>query len=286
MSSYLSRAKSLSERREPMRAFYQLVNGLRKNPRDEQALEMLVDIYIRDIETPGVEQDLLKTLSIVPEGASLCEMIENTLEKSEDHRRLKSLLQTKEEQHLFQEPAPVYHEAPLDRQQTQFEPAHHTGRHTSTPLTEAPVLTVRSPDEAVLPAYEYLEPIPASSPVHAPATPPERSQDPLRADETIPHTAPPTSAPYDRHTKTSIREERATTGVFSSIDTYLEDSSAEIEEELAQKSKKRLALIALFVILAIALLIFAKPSKNDAAQEQHETTDGDTTITQPIPIVC
>lgn len=311
--SYLSRAQSFVERGEIMRAFYQLVNGLQRNPRDEHALDLLVDLYIREFQSPGVERDLLLVLEIVPQGIDLYEMIYASLEKSGDERRLKSLIQTREREQLLPDTAQAsaQEDAGFAHDATALQFSHQGAPQRQTQLSH-----VEPRGDA---GYEGLPAHPAALKVapHTPQpfdlNPNPRSEETQKLDlET--HTrathiltpgdaarAPGSSklpSPQGADAQRVVQpvdtfEEHATTGVFSSIDLYLDEEHKELRQELAQRSKTRLLWIGAAVILLISLLIFVAPGrKNEApasdssSPEAEEPSDGAPDrpmIDEPLP---
>lgn len=290
--SYLSRAQSFVERGEIMRAFFQLVNGLKRNPDDEAALDLLVDLYIREFESPGVERDLLVVLERVPQGIDLYEVIYASLEKSGDDRRLKSLVQTRERENLLPQdtaPAPTqdapvfsHPEPTTNARQTAFgqeQPARAQWQDVATQPTATVEPAPVTPDA---PQPFDLEEGPRTRPTqkidvsvhtartHALAMEKQHNEEPTREAPAVSSHAD--TKPYDL--------ENATTGVFSSIDLYLDEEHKELRKELAQRSKKRLVWIGAAVLVGILLLIFAyprlmgTPTKDaDIAPETPEATD-------------
>lgn len=282
--SYLSRAQSFVERGEIMRAFYQLVNGLRRNPHDERALDLLVDLYIGDFDSPGVEKDLLVVLGVVPQGIDIYEMIYASLEQSGDERRLKSLVQTRERENLLPpepeathidaqgstdpyahpaDPATEHHGVPGPRQ-AQFVQApldtstRDDGQWRMTPHHDAP--NHHAGDHEVL-AYDLDHPnLPIDS-----ADPTIHSA-PTKILEAVTAPQPAVETIDGRRVKIKANEMNysdasAMDGVFSSIDTYLDEDHQELRQELADRSKKRFLWIGFAILVIIAILIFAYPSK-------------------------
>lgn len=314
--SYLSRAQSFVERGEIMRAFYQLVNGLQRNPSDEPALDLLVDLYIREFHSPGVERDLLLVLETVPQGIDIYEMIFASLEKSGDDRRLKSLVQTKERENLLQthtdDSAPITHASStpvLQFSHQQDEQRHAEFRHATSraqamdfsnvPVPQAQPSAPASVDHAPLPfdlaanprtqETQKIDVEAHARPTHildtgdteyAPSRRRERAEEIVRSDI---HSEQPRNAP-------AFEEEGATTGVFSSIDHYLDEEHRELRKELAQRGKIRLLWIGIAVAALIALLIFLAPSRTNApapetaapAETEEETID-QPKIEEPLP---
>lgn len=286
--SYLSRAQSFVERGEIMRAFFQLVNGLKRNPDDEPALDLLVDLYIREFESPGVERDLLIVLERVPHGIDLYEVIYASLEKSGDDRRLKSLVQTRERENLLPQavqnaPAP---DAPAFSQSPQNYAAVPTRQ---TAFAEPAPRRVHWQDVATQPTAT-IEPAPTQEATQQPFDLEEgpRTRPTQKIDVSV-HSAQTHALAMEKQkqerTTTDAAAvgatdaqrtydiENATTGVFSSIDLYLDEEHKALRQELAQRSKKRLIWIGAVVLIGIALLIFAYPRSGDTSEETTETTE-------------
>lgn len=309
--SYLSRAQSFVERGEIMRAFYQLVDGLQRNPDDEQALDLLVDLYIGDFDSPGVERDLLVVLGVVPQGIDIYEMVYASLEQSGDERRLKSLVQTREREGLLQPAPEVDHVAPheaaapdLDAatsaphaitgpRHTQFTGAQdlsqsHDGQWSVAPDLDQPP---HHDDDNQALAYDLARPSPPrpqhDSAVHsAPTSILDAVTAPQPAVKTI-DGRPVKITPNE----TAENDGSAMEGVFSSIDVYLDEEHKELRQELANRSKKRFLWVALGVVIIIALLIFASPAKEttatpseaaDAPRVQEESPNNAPKIEKPI----
>jgi|GEM_PF-4350164 len=318
--SYLSRAQSFVERGEIMRAFYQLVNGLQRNPNDKHALDLLVDLYIREFQSPGVERDLLLVLEIVPQGVDIYEMIYASLEKSGDDRRLKSLIQTRERENLLplsSSPSQEYDlNAPVEATTLRF--SHQEAPQRQAKLNPPPPETTHARQEVSSvrstqhPAALRIETVDTHLPfdlspnprtlatqkidlaVHSRAT---HILTPNEA-ESVPPTeskhAPKNNVPAKTHAENAkeFAEENATTGVFSSIDLYLDEEHKELRHELAQRSKKRLLWVGLGVLLLILLLVFAAPNhqrassadaETDTPQEGSDATEAVPQIDEPLP---
>lgn len=299
--SYLSRAQSFVERGEIMRAFYQLVNGLQRNPHDERALDLLVDLYIGDFDSPGVERDLLVVLGVVPQGIDIYEMIYASLEQSGDERRLKSLVQTRERENLLPqdpEPAHLEHHHPLDARGSGVEeglraisgPRHaqfsgaqdapqSDGQWHLAPSDERPY---HADDDYDVLAYDLEQPNPARGghnlDIHSAPT---KSLDAVTAPQSAVKNID--GRPVKSSTsETSYGDGSAMDGVFSSIDIYLDEEHQELRQELADRSKNRFLWVGLGVIIIITFLIFAYPtqdstnaSTNTAGENTPAAEDGD-----------
>lgn len=296
--SYLSRAQSFVERGETMRAFYQLVNGLQRNPGDEPALDLLVDLYIREFHSPGVERDLLLVLESVPQGIDIYEMIYASLEKSGDDRRLKSLVQTREREDLL----PFYADNPASAQPISTSPTLQFS-HQQPDAPRQTSLSFMTPTEH---KEQDKESAPHGTPQHADHTPQPfdlganpRTLETQKIDVEVHRRpthildtgdteyAPSTHDPMAENAihrdvassadriSFAFEEEGATTGVFSSIDHYLDEEHRELQNELAQRSKRRLLWIGLAVTAIIMLLIFLYPSNTNSTTDANPTAPED-----------
>lgn len=114
--STIQRAEIWVEKGDVLRGFMALVNTVLKDPSAREELDFMVDIYLRHITAPGVERDLLRCLSVVPDGVDIFEMLETALEDEDDARRLKALREVRVRDKLCLAPArvaePVYAVSP------------------------------------------------------------------------------------------------------------------------------------------------------------------------------
>lgn len=284
--SYLSRAESMVDRGQTMRAFFVLVNGLRQNPNDEHALNLLVDLYIRDIDSPGVETELLQVLQVVPNGLDIYEMIHASLEQSGDDRRLKSLLQHRERQGLLPDlpapPPPLEHAPHLaefdtptagreSRVQRVAPPQPIAGypmddgrhAHQGFGMLNAPIAETTPQGD-----LDWLAP-PPSSRRPQPMPPPAMDVSTALVDDSE-----------------DASQETATTGMFSSINAYLSDQHRVVNEELALRSKRRLLWVGVGVLLLIVLLLVLTSNQGGEASSVEVTNEPapeGPVITEPIP---
>jgi hypothetical protein len=89
--SFFDRAKNLYNRGEAVRAAVLLAEGLKRNPGEADALEWLLDLYVRELPTSGIESELIQILANQPNGRVLYEVVENALETSGAYDKLKAL---------------------------------------------------------------------------------------------------------------------------------------------------------------------------------------------------
>lgn len=290
--SYFPRAESLLQRGEIMRAFYVLVNGLRNDPSDEIALNMMVDIYIAEIDSPGLEADLLGVLVLMPNGFDIYEMIEATLEQSGDSRRLKSLLQFRQREQLWTHdpPPPANHEF--------HAPPHESSRHQSS--FEAVTHAYPASHQEHVPPQQFAHPssYPAQQPPHLASVnhhyadahyPPEQPTNefyrPSQPSPNLLDAGPTQSSQTHFEDDYSDNGESATTGMFSSIQHYLDEQHAELSEELSQRSRNRLLLIGAAVMAALVLLTLVFRGDSPATEKTAygpEVEPNAVEITEPL----
>ncbi|RDV39057.1 hypothetical protein DV096_00345 [Bradymonadaceae bacterium TMQ3] len=73
---FLHRAKKALDRGDAVRGLVQLVEGLRRNPERDDALDLLLYVYTRQIDHPGVESDVLRALEGNPARGELLGLLE------------------------------------------------------------------------------------------------------------------------------------------------------------------------------------------------------------------
>lgn len=69
------RAQKARSRGEPVRAVVALAEGLKRRPERESALEDLVECYTREVETPGLERDVVAALIRQEDAARLVDLV-------------------------------------------------------------------------------------------------------------------------------------------------------------------------------------------------------------------
>ena len=360
--SYLQRAQSMHERGEFVRAAILLADGLRRSPGDEEALQQLLDVYLRDISTPGIEKEILQALERQPDGLDLYDLIERQLDAAGDLRRIEALRKTREYLGVLVEPDPYVapapadpsagyaatpsrhadgagrhsghggHAAPVPEEPAQFQTDNYTAA-TDPPSprpSEPPTSRVSRPQGPAAPRLPDVAAAPQASPATRPPAPSG-----LAAHAAHPNTAhantahantahaapqshqagqhrpedPPTMpgsraatgqreyawdrfsnpiATTDGQEYDELGQETATTGVFSSVDAYLEQQSSADQEHDRFLLRRRRLLLGLVAISAVAiLLVFARPSGEHSPDggglmELH-ADEGDVPLLRAVP---
>ncbi len=108
--SFLDRAKNLYSRGQAVRAAVLLAEGLKRNPAEAEALEWLLDLYVRELPASGIEAELIQILANQPNGRVLYEVVENALESSGAYDKLKALDDSRKRANVLhddQDEAPV-----------------------------------------------------------------------------------------------------------------------------------------------------------------------------------
>lgn len=294
--SFISRAEAMIEQGEHFRAFIHLLSGIRTDPTQSAALDTAIDIYIGFLTAPGVERDLLRVLDVVPNGIDLYEYIEGHLNNDANRERYIALREVRRREGLVQEPQPVV------RTERQQAPPRQT--EVEVPQQRAAMVQPRAvaplkanvherpyddhyssrglyrqndPDRYATGGYEPVGPYDESaynrqrqSAVFAPA-------DPLYPPPPQERWTPVAPLPplYDLDDESLHERETATTGMFSSIDGFLDDSTDLLEEELRAKSKRRAWLFGAIALAIIALILLFMPVP--------ETVPPANNYAQPIP---
>lgn len=91
MSGYLERAKRIHTRGDVVSSAFLLVDGLKRDPHNAEALEWLMHLYVREMPRPGVEQDLLLILHQQPNGGLLFSKICARLEEGGGATKLEAM---------------------------------------------------------------------------------------------------------------------------------------------------------------------------------------------------
>lgn len=300
--SFISRAEAMVERGEHFRALMHLLSGIRKDPSQRHALDLAVDLYIGSISVPGVERDLLLALDVVPDGIDIYEFIEGHLNNDTHRERYIALKEIRERDGLVPEPpakpiAParspevVAVVPPRATEPPRFgAPAHAYDEHGNLerPRYDERAGFERHPRDPYAyhdhrhatgafepvgpPAYDYhpAPQQPRHSDVYAP-------HDPLYPPPPQQRWTPVAPLPslYDLDDDSLHERETATTGMFSSIDAFLDDSSGALEDELRAKSKRRVWLFGAIALVVIALVLLFLPSGPEPAVNP--------SIAQPLP---
>ena len=72
---FVDRAKSMHARGDAVRAAVILAQGLKRDPKDGEAVGWLLHLYVEELPNPGIEADLLQVLSLQPNGADLLAIV-------------------------------------------------------------------------------------------------------------------------------------------------------------------------------------------------------------------
>jgi hypothetical protein len=89
--AFLERAKSMYEQQEVVRAATILAEGLKRDPAQVQALEWLMELYVHELPSPGLERELLCILEQQANGQELFELMERELEGEAGEDKLHAL---------------------------------------------------------------------------------------------------------------------------------------------------------------------------------------------------
>lgn len=275
--SFIERAESMVQRGDFARAAFMLANGLMREPDHREALERLLDIYLLHISSPGAERDILRVLDIQDDGFELYEFIESRLDAADDRKRIESLRRIREREGLLPDPPPeevfVSDVVPVKpgALQVPVEDAPAESSRVASGFNED-----RGDEEADTLPYVDSGALPRK------ALAPEdgRAGDSASDTRAVLHsslnqpgaTMPAAEAAHDgrwqrfqepraglQHEPEEAGErESATTGMFSSIDLYVEEQQ-DVNHLLERRRKRRLLLLFVLTLLAISLLIFVLP---------------------------
>ena len=89
--TFYDRAKNAYSRGDTVRAAFVLAEGLKRTPEHAEALEWLMELYVKELRTTGIEGELIEILSTQANGRVLYEVLENELEEAEAYQKLKAL---------------------------------------------------------------------------------------------------------------------------------------------------------------------------------------------------
>ncbi len=81
-------------RGDAVRAAVILAQGLKREPRDSEAVGWLLHLYVEELPNPGIESDLLKVLSLQPNGADLLAIVRAELGELGSGEKLKAIDKT------------------------------------------------------------------------------------------------------------------------------------------------------------------------------------------------
>ncbi|MFT6400255.1 MAG: hypothetical protein ACJAYU_005026 [Bradymonadia bacterium] len=88
---FVDRAKSMHARGDVVRAAVILAQGLKREPRDSEAVGWLLHLYVEELPNPGIEADLLQVLSFQPNGADLLAIVRAELNELGSGDKLKAI---------------------------------------------------------------------------------------------------------------------------------------------------------------------------------------------------
>ncbi|MBN1947823.1 MAG: hypothetical protein JW797_19305 [Bradymonadales bacterium] len=86
--SFMDRARALYQRGDAIRAAFLLAEGIKRSPGEEEALRWFLQIYVEDIDSPGLEQELIRVLQTQPDGQQLLELVSSELAERGQEARL------------------------------------------------------------------------------------------------------------------------------------------------------------------------------------------------------
>jgi hypothetical protein len=89
--AFFDRAKSMYDRGEVVRAATILAEGLKREPRNAEALEWLLHLYVAEIPNPGLEVEIVKILAAQDNGLDLLEIVQNELDAARMLDKIKAL---------------------------------------------------------------------------------------------------------------------------------------------------------------------------------------------------
>lgn len=89
--SFMERARALYQRDDLVRAAFVLAEGIKREPLREDALNWFLQLYVEELESPGLEQELARVLETQPDGTALYEAIQTELKRRQQLHRLAAL---------------------------------------------------------------------------------------------------------------------------------------------------------------------------------------------------
>lgn len=78
--AYLERARTFLEKGDRIRAAVTIIEGLRKDPGNDEALDELIRVYVDELPGPGLERDLVEVLQLRDDAGTRLAFIEHALE--------------------------------------------------------------------------------------------------------------------------------------------------------------------------------------------------------------
>lgn len=303
--SFIERAESMVQRGDFARAAFMLANGLMREPDHRAALERLLDIYLLHISSPGAERDILRVLDIQDDGFELYEFIESRLDAADDRKRIESLRRIREREGLLPDPppeevfvsdvVPVKPEAlrvPVEEAAPGFrrapeEPQERRNGHDDVENDTLPFVESGPVQREAIPAAhatraersaggDVVGTSPEAEGAQRPGLnlPGASMRQPQREDDGRWQRFQEPRAGLQHEPEEAGERESATTGMFSSIDLYVEEQQ-DVNHLLERRRKRRLLLIFALTMLAIAILIFVLPGSGE-----DEASSGDSAVTE------
>lgn len=104
--TFYDRAKNAYSRGDTVRAAFVLAEGLKRTPEHAEALEWLMELYVKELRTTGIEGELIEILSTQTNGRVLYEVLENELEEAQAYQKLKALDDARRNAGTLPEPGP------------------------------------------------------------------------------------------------------------------------------------------------------------------------------------
>ena len=86
--AFMDRARSLYQRGDAVRAAFVLAEGIKRNPHNEEAVHRFLQIYVEDLEQPGLEQELVRVVKLQPNASELLELVCAELRSRQQFSRL------------------------------------------------------------------------------------------------------------------------------------------------------------------------------------------------------
>lgn len=89
--SFMERARSLYERGEHVRTAFVLAEGIKRDPSREDALHWFLQVYVEDVNQPGLEQELVRVVEMQPNGTQLLDLVCDEMRERQQFERLSFL---------------------------------------------------------------------------------------------------------------------------------------------------------------------------------------------------
>ena len=221
---FVDRAKSMHARGDAVRAAVILAQGLKRDPKDAEAVGWLLHLYVEELPNPGIEADLLQVLSMQPNGADLLAIVRAELDELGLHAKRKALDKT-----LDHTPLQFASGPPPGPEPVASVAAERPASHSASELAQPPAPrgggenweSFDSPfgdgtGETAPQATAAPAPVAPSAPAGAVALEPEKLPEPALADREL-------SASIDLALSQPLSALDTTTSSFKH--DYLDDSS-------------------------------------------------------------